>query len=145
MHDGLLRESAGVFMYVDSVLQRTMRVFYARPQSSVRSAPIIIAMHGIDRAAAEFRDVMALASARNGQIVLVPEFDKAQFPDFYAYNFGGVRLPPPSETIIARSHWNFAIIDRLFATLAVRLAQHENLLACLEIRQVRSLCCVILH
>jgi hypothetical protein len=72
-------------------------------------------MHGIDRAAAEFRDVMAVQSARNGQIVLVPEFDTHQFPDFYAYNFGGVRLPPPSNTVLPREHWNFGITDRLFA------------------------------
>jgi len=90
-------------------------VFYSCPQSGVRDAPIIIAMHGIDRAAAEFRDLMASQCARNGQIVLVPEFDTHQFPDFYAYNFGGVRLPPPSNTVLPRKRWNFAIIDRLFA------------------------------
>lgn len=58
---------------------------------------------------------MAVQSARNGQIVLVPEFDSHQFPDFYAYNFGGVRLPPPSNTVLPREHWNFGITDRLFA------------------------------
>ncbi|HUO00278.1 MAG TPA: hypothetical protein VMU69_29075 [Bradyrhizobium sp.] len=69
----------------------------------------------MDRAAAEFRDVMAAASVRDGQIVLVPEFDVHQFPDFYAYNCGGVRLPPPSNIVLPRKHWNFGIIDRVFA------------------------------
>ena len=72
-------------------------------------------MHGMDRAAAKFRDVMAAQSTRNGQIVLVPEFDAHQFPDFYAYNFGGVRLPPPSNIVLPREQWNFGTIDRLFA------------------------------
>jgi hypothetical protein len=58
---------------------------------------------------------MALQCMRNGQIVLVPEFDTRQFPDFYAYNFGGVRLPPPSNAVLPRELWNFGIIDRLFA------------------------------
>jgi hypothetical protein len=116
MNDCLLREGAGffVFSYRAAEAHRAMRVFYSYPQSAVRDAPIIIAMHGIDRAAAEFRDAMASQCARNGQIVLVPEFDTRQFPDFHAYNFGGVRLPPPSNTVLPREHWNFGIIDRLF-------------------------------
>ena len=72
-------------------------------------------MHGIDRAAAEFRDVMSEQSVRNGQRALVPEFNTDQFPDFYSYNFGEVRLAPPSNTVLSREHWNFAITDRLFA------------------------------
>jgi hypothetical protein len=117
MSETRLREGAGFFVYSDSTAQarRAIRVFYSCPQSGVRDAPIIIAMHGMDRAAAEFRDVMAAQSTRNGQIVLVPEFDAHQFPDFYAYNFGGVRLPPPCNTVLPREHWNFGTIDRLFA------------------------------
>jgi hypothetical protein len=99
MSETLFRDSAGFFVYFDRAAQahRAIRVFYSCPRSGVRDAPIIIAMHGIDRAAAEFRDVMTVQSARNGQIVLVPEFDSHQFPDFYAYNFGGVRLPPAQQ------------------------------------------------
>lgn len=107
---------AGSFVYADGIgqLRRRIRVFFACPPTDVRDAPIIIAMHGVDRAAAEFPDSMATQSARNGQIVLVPEFDTDQFPDVHAYNFGGVRLPPPSNTVLPREQWNFGILDRLF-------------------------------
>jgi hypothetical protein len=88
---------------------------FSTPKSGIREAQIIIAMHGFDRAAGEFRDVLATQSARNGQIVLVPEFDMHQFPDFYSYNFGAVRLPPPNNIMLPREDWNFGIIDRLFA------------------------------
>jgi hypothetical protein len=117
MSETRLREGAGFFVYSDSATQerQAIRVFYSCPQSSVRDASIIIAMHGMDRAAAEFRDVMVAQSTRNGQIVLVPEFDVQQFPGRYAYNFGGVRLPPPCNTVLPRERWNFGIIDRLFA------------------------------
>ena len=117
MSEDLLCDSVGFFLYSDRAGQahRAIRVFYACPPSGIRDAPIIIAMHGMDRAAAEFRDVMAAASVRDGQIVLVPEFDVHQFPDFYAYNCGGVRLPPPSNIVLPRKHWNFGIIDRVFA------------------------------
>jgi poly(3-hydroxybutyrate) depolymerase len=90
-----------------------MRVFSYCPRSSDRNARIIIAMHGLDRAAAEFRDLLAPQAERNGQIVLVPEFDQKQFPGIHAYNFGGVRLPP-DNAVVPRESWNFGIIDRLF-------------------------------
>jgi hypothetical protein len=91
-----------------------MRIFYSCPQTDVRDAPIVVAMHGMDRAAEEFRDVLAGRTTRNGQIVLVPEFDIRQFPDHYAYNYGGVRLPPPSTGVLLRQDWNFGLVDRLF-------------------------------
>lgn len=91
-----------------------MRVFSFYPRSVRQDARIIIAMHGVDRAAAAFRDLLAPQAERNGQIVLVPEFDSDQFPGVHQYNFGGVRLPPPYNTVLPRDRWNFGIIDRLF-------------------------------
>ena len=111
-----LDEGVGSFVFSDDAApsQRTMRVFFFCPRSRVGNAQIVIAMHGFDRAAAEFRDFLAPQAERNGQVVLVPEFDSNQFPDAHAYNFGGVRLPPPRNTVLPRDHWNFGTIDRLF-------------------------------
>jgi hypothetical protein len=112
-----LDEGAGSFVFRDDDAvssRRTMRVFSFCPRSSSRDARIIIAMHGVDRAAAAFRDLLAPQAERNGQIVLVPEFDSDQFPGVHLYNFGGVRLPPPDNTVLPRDRWNFGIIDRLF-------------------------------
>ena len=110
-------QGAGSFVFHDDEAassRRTMRVFCFFPRSSAPSARIIIAMHGVDRAAAKFRDLLAPQAERNGQILLVPEFDSNQFPGVHLYNFGGVRLPPPNNTVLPRERWNFAIIDRLF-------------------------------
>ena len=69
-------------------------------------------MHGIDRAAAEFRNVMAPQAARNGQMVLVPESDIHQFPDFYSYNFGGVRPSAEQHRASTRAleFWHRSIV-----------------------------------
>src|SRR5262249_43384236 len=111
MYDG-----AGSFAFADDTggVRRTLRVFYFQPTGGTRDRRIVVAMHGLDRKAAEFRDVMQKPAERNGQIVLVPEFDLQQFPDYFAYNFGGVRLAPPSTTVLPRQAWNFGLIDRLF-------------------------------
>ena len=112
-----LAEGAGSFVFRDEGAipsPRTMRVFSYCPESSNRHTRIIVAMHGFDRDAAAFRDLLAPQAERNGQIVLVPEFDPDQFPGVHAYNFGGVRLLPPNDTVLPRDHWNFGVIDRLF-------------------------------
>ncbi len=112
-----LAEGAGSFVFHDdgaAPSPRSMRVFSFCPRSAGPHTRIIVAMHGVDRAAAEFRDLLAPQAERNGQIVLVPEFDPDQFPGVHAYNFGGVRLPPPDNAVLPRDHWSFAVIDRLF-------------------------------
>jgi len=111
-----LHEGPGsfVFSHDAAAMHASIRVFFFRPKSSVRDARIVVAMHGLDRAASNFRDVLVEQAERTGQIVLVPEFDATQFPDVYAYNYGNVRPPPPNETVFPRDLWNFGIIDRLF-------------------------------
>jgi hypothetical protein len=113
----LIKTSMGSFMFRDVAggVARDIRVHYARPSSDIARASIVIAMHGLDRAAAAFRDVLVAGAERNKQIILVPEFDPEQFPGIFAYNFGGVRLPPPTSAVLPREQWSFGIVDRLFA------------------------------
>lgn len=122
LHDGL-----GSFLFSDdAAATRNMRVFFFCPKSSARDARITIAMHGLDRAASSFRDVLVDQAERTGQIVLVPEFDAAQFPGVYAYNYGNVRRPPPSETVLPRALWNFGIIDRLFERVRIAVGSDRK-------------------
>lgn len=121
MGTSLLAGVGSFRLSADTAVQPSIRVFYACPPTDLRSAPIVIAMHGMDRAAEAFRDEMAEHFCTKGRIVLVPEFDVQQFPDAYAYNFGGVCGAPPDASVLPRERWNFGIIDRLFdeARLAV--------------------------
>src|SRR5262245_44482324 len=113
-----LQMDAGVgsFMFCDEAAgtRRSIRVFFFFPRSAARDARIVIAMHGFDRGASAFRDVLVDQAERCGLIVLVPEFDAEAFPNAYAYNYGNVRLSPPSTAVLPRDQWNFGIIDRLF-------------------------------
>ena len=123
-----LHEGAGTFIFSDAAAgaRRFIRIFYFRPQSSVRDARIVIAMHGLDRAAAEFRDVLVGQAERNGQILLVPEFDAEAFPGAHSYNYGNVRLAPPSPTVLPRNLWSFGIIDRLFRYVRTSLGSNRE-------------------
>lgn len=123
-----LREGAGFFVFSDDAAgtRRSLRVFYFLPQSSSRDAQVVVGMHGLDRAAAEFRNSLAGQAERNGQILLVPEFDAEAFPDVYAYNYGNVRLAPPSLTVLPRTLWNFGIIERLFRDVRVCVGSNRD-------------------
>jgi|SoiMethySBSTD1v2_1073268.scaffolds.fasta_scaffold309857_2 hypothetical protein len=111
-----LTEGRGTFVFSDPAAgsRRSMRVFFFRPRSPVPDGRIVLAMHGFDRAAAAFRDALVDQAQRAGVTVLVPEFDTEAFPDAYAYNYGNVKLSPPSTTVCPRELWTFPLIDRLF-------------------------------
>lgn len=111
-----IQPGIGCFVFPDRAapVDGAVRVFYSCPTSGVSDAPIIIAMHGRDRAAEALRGALAQCAFRTAPVILAPEFDFRQFPDAYAYNFGGARYPPPNDLFLPRSEWNFGLIDRLF-------------------------------
>jgi hypothetical protein len=110
-----------VFSSAPAGTRPSIRVFYFCPESPVGNAHVVIAMHGFDRAASEFRDVLVAQAKRTRQIVLVPEFDVAQFPDAYAYNYGNVRLSPPNDVFLPRDLWNFGLQRSCFTAGRHRL------------------------
>ena len=118
MNDLPLIEGAGFFVFPDRAagLRQSLRVFYVRPASFDR---VVIAMHGLDRAASEFRDGWRDHAERLGLLVMVPEFDVEAFPDAYSYNYGNVRRP--GAEFRPRDLWNFGIIDRLFEQVRAAL------------------------
>jgi hypothetical protein len=125
MSDLRIDEGLGSFVFHDGAVapRGFMRVFSFRPPQ--RDSRIVIAMHGLDRAAAAFRDVLAVGAAQHGLIVLVPEFDVEAFPDHYAYNYGNVVTAPPQTTVMPRSRWTFDIVERLFCAVTASLGSQR--------------------
>lgn len=110
-----LVEGPGCFVFSDQgATNWSVRVHYFCPSGPVENARIAIALHGLDRAAEEFRDILVGPAERTGQIIIVPEFDLVQFSGSYAYNQGYVTGPPPSNFPRPREQWSFYLIDRLF-------------------------------
>jgi hypothetical protein len=117
-----LKTGAGWFKFEDRAGGRRgyVRVFYYIPERINPTSRVLIALHGLDRVAAGFRDGFIAAADRFGKIVIVPEFDIEAFPGVFAYNYGNVVTAPPNSRPNAREEWNFGLIDRLF--LAVKSA-----------------------
>jgi hypothetical protein len=131
--NSLLPNQTGSFTFRDNApgIVRDIAVHYVRPSSDIGSVPITFALHGMDRAAVGFRDVMAERADRNGQLVLVPEFDLGQFSDIHAYNFGGVRTSPPESVVQPREMWTFGVVDRLFAHVRSSIGSRRTV--CIEV------------
>jgi poly(3-hydroxybutyrate) depolymerase len=114
-----LKAGAGWFKFEDRAGRAWgyIRVFYYVPERIQPASRILIALHGLDRIAAGFRDEFIAAAERLGKIVIVPEFDIDAFPDVYAYNYGNAVTAPPNSRPKAREEWNFELIDRLFLSV----------------------------
>ncbi len=120
MPDGLrLETGAGWSRFDDEAggARGYIRVFHYIPAQINPASRILIALHGLDRVAAGFRDGFIAEADRLGKIVIVPEFDADAFPGVFAYNYGNVVTPPPRSRPNARKDWNFGLIDRLFLRL----------------------------
>jgi hypothetical protein len=119
---------AGSFVFIDPAAgtRGSIRVFYFRPPRAGPDTPIVIAMHGFDRASSDFRDCLVTSAERLDLVVLVPEFDAEAFPTAHSYNYGNVRLPPPDETFIQRDDWNFGLIDRLFERVRAEIVSNTG-------------------
>lgn len=117
----MLRVGSGCFDFEDVGAGATgkVRVFYHVPKRANPASRMMIALHGLDRKASEFRDVFVEAAEKFGKVVVVPEFDLENFPTIYSYNFGNVIDPPPSLGPKSRRAWSFSLVDRLFGALKV--------------------------
>lgn len=65
-------------------------VFYVAGDEATSAATVLIVMHGVERNAAEYRDVWRDLVRDRDIVVVAPEFDDDDFPGSAAYNLGGV-------------------------------------------------------
>jgi len=121
MSDGVYADvisaGAGKFRFEDEehYTGKHLTVWYHCPHKFGPNSPVIVALHGLDRAAEHFRDCWREHAERLDALVVVPEFDDESFPGGGAYNYGNVMAPENQTGIVNdRRYWTYPIIDRLF-------------------------------
>ncbi|AOO81198.1 hypothetical protein [Bosea vaviloviae] len=72
-----------------------------------KPCPLVIAVHGLGRNAANTRDYWIEAADRHGLLIAAPHFDKERFPT-RLFQQGGVQGEPD------RAKWLYAVIERFF-------------------------------
>ncbi|RYD87749.1 MAG: hypothetical protein EOP61_34945 [Sphingomonadales bacterium] len=95
-----------------------LRVFYQLPKAVTADTPVLIAIHGVNRDADNYRDEWARHAIANGFIVVAPEFNRADFPDNESFSSGGMEAP--GGGFKPREQWAFAALDPLFDAVKAR-------------------------
>ncbi|HEX4780082.1 MAG TPA: hypothetical protein VH301_04970 [Usitatibacter sp.] len=92
--------------------EREITVYTYRPEAWVADAPILIVMHGRKRNGEEYRDQWAETAERHGFLLVVPEFNEAQYPPPHEYNYGA--MVDRDGLMRPRAEWLFPAIDEAF-------------------------------
>lgn len=118
--DSEIVPGSGSFRFHDrpDATGKSLAVWFHRPACFTSATPIVILLHGSDRAAAFFRDCWSPYADRYGFLIVAPEFDAESFPGPETYNYGNVRQSMASDSLFHPEHlWSYSIIDRLFETV----------------------------
>ncbi len=95
-----------------------VKVWYQAPVRVSATTPIVFVMHGVRRDADRYFAEWAPIAARRGFILVVPEFNQADFPGSRGYNAG--YLQEKDGTLRPRSGWSFAVLEPLFDAIKAR-------------------------
>ena len=113
--NNVIETGSGRFYHQDisSGEKRDISVYYHLPENHAPDRPILFVMHGNSRTAVRYwRQWQDVAEAYN-VLILVPEFDKFDFPGSVSYHSGGMYDVISGEDK-TQDQWTFSIIDRIF-------------------------------
>lgn len=95
-----------------------IKLWYLRPSSAPKNAPVVFVMHGVRRDADRYLFEWQALAEEKGFVVAVPEFSQQYFKGARGYNFGNVFsdkgvLNPASE-------WGYSAIEPIFDALRTK-------------------------
>jgi dienelactone hydrolase len=103
------------FIHVDTANgeKREISVYYHRPENYTPDQPVLFVMHGNSRAVVRYWRQWKDLAWKYSALILVPEFDREDFPGSLSYHSGGMYDLVNGEEK-PRHQWTFAIIGRIF-------------------------------
>jgi poly(3-hydroxybutyrate) depolymerase len=97
-----------------------MTVWSYRPSKVLATTPVLFVMHGVQRDGARYLLDWIKFGRTFGYIIVVPQFDQADFPGSAAYNYGNFQ-GKQNGTFRPRAQWSFSIIEPLFARVRKKM------------------------
>ena len=89
-----------------------LHVWVSRPVNLAPDRPVVFVMHGVNRNADEYRDQWHDLALQHDFLLVVPEFNRRDFPGSDGYNLGKLKTPDGRPT--PRSQWSYAAIEPIF-------------------------------
>ncbi len=111
-----LADGTGSFSFPIGANKKPLEVFVYQPAGTDANTPIIMAMTGIDRNAASFRnDWIKVADQYHFRIV-VPRFTEQDFPGSYGYPLGNIQ-DPKTHRRLPKAQWGFTLVNDIFSAM----------------------------
>jgi hypothetical protein len=115
----LIPNTTGSFTYKPSgaLNSKSIEVFYHIPNGEVKTMPILMSFHGVNRNAADYRDYWISMANSNKFMVFAPQFSDEDFSTGDAYNLANIFNDgdnPSLSTFNAKEEWTFSVLDPLF-------------------------------
>ncbi|PQB03356.1 hypothetical protein BST83_18865 [Polaribacter filamentus] len=115
----LIPNTTGSFTYNPSgaLSSKSIEVFYHIPNGEVKTMPIVMSFHGVNRNAADYRDYWISMANNNKFMVFAPQFSDEDFSTGDAYNLANIFNDgdnPSLSTFNAKEEWTFSVLDPLF-------------------------------
>lgn len=95
-----------------------INVYVSRPVGLAPDRPVVFVMHGTNRNADEYRDQWHALALEHQFLLVVPEFNRRNFPGAGGYNLG--RQQDESGQPLPKSQWSYAAIEPLFDDVVER-------------------------
>lgn len=99
-------------------------VYVHKPKLAGPKSRIVFVMHGVRRDGDRYRDEWRGLAEKHGFIVVVPTFERKDFPTTESYNLGNIIDEQGRRN--PRSIWSFAAIEPLFDEIVCRTAGKQR-------------------
>lgn len=93
---------------------KSLDVYYYRPEEVTADTPVWFIMHGQGRNADDYRDYFVDAAREQGALVIAPEFNDDDWDGSTGYNLGNISASNSDLTPVAEQDWSFSKIEPLF-------------------------------
>lgn len=109
-----LNEGSGKFTFSDyePFKNKSMEVYYYRPEKLPADAPVLFVMHGTLRNADTYRDNWVSLADKYKVLIVVPQFTKNNFPGSRSYNYGN--LLNEDKELVDEKDWSYSLLDPIF-------------------------------
>ena len=94
-------------------------VFVHRPANAGPDSRIVFVMHGVRRDGDRYRDEWRDLAEEHDLVIVVPNFDREDFPTTASYNLGNIVREEGGRN--PRDDWSFSAIEPLFDEIVCRL------------------------
>lgn len=111
-----LADGTGSFYFPAGGNKKPLEVFTYQPAGTDASTPVIMAMTGVDRNAAAYRNEWIKVADQYHFRIVVPRFTDQDFPGSYGYTLGNIQ-DPKTHHRLPKAQWDFTLVNDIFSAM----------------------------